>query len=228
MRDRLKTREKWGMMLLLALHVFVLPLLLTAAQLFWHFDFGGLSEGQINIAYYGFGILLTFAVAGGYLRRSFDSLLDNAPEALKSFLLAWLIYYGLLMALALITAQIPFFENNNPNQSAITDMATENRGMIVAMTVFMAPVVEEVIFRGGIFCGLYHRGRTLAYVISVTAFSLYHVWQYALFGGPALLLFAVQYIPASFALCWCYEKSGSIWTSIFFHMSINARGIFGL
>ncbi len=226
MRDRLKTRELWGIMLLLALHVFVLPLLMTAAQLFWHFDFGGLSSSQINLAYYGFGILLAFAVAGKYLRRSFDSLLDNAFGALKSFLLAWLIYYGLLMALALITAQIPFFDNNNPNQSAITDMAVENRGIIIAMTVFMAPVVEEVIFRGGVFCGLYHRSRGLAYVISIAAFSLYHVWQYALFGGPALLLFAVQYIPASFALCWCYEKSGSIWTSIFFHMSVNAQGIF--
>ena len=54
-------------------------------------------------------------------------------------------------------------------------------------------------------------------------FSLYHVWQYAAASGdPGLLLYAIQYIPMSVALAWTYERSGSIWTPIFFHMGYNA------
>ncbi len=37
-----------------------------------------------------------------------------------------------------------------------------------------------------------------------------------------LLIFLIQYIPVSFVLTWCYERSGSIWVPIFLHMLINA------
>lgn len=58
-------------------------------------------------------------------------------------------------------------------------------------------------------------------------FCLYHVWQYAvLLWDASYLLLAIQYIPAAVVLCRIYERSGSIWTSIFFHMSVNATAVF--
>ena len=63
----------------------------------------------------------------------------------------------------------------------------------------------------------------LAYAVSIALFSLYHVWQYAVvFGDARLLLWAVQYIPVSAALAWSYERTGTVWTSIFVHMIINS------
>ena len=35
------------------------------------------------------------------------------------------------------------------------------------------------------------------------------------------LLYMLQYIPVSFLLCRCYERTESIWCSIFFHMLVN-------
>ena len=43
-----------------------------------------------------------------------------------------------------------------------------------------------------------------------------------------MLLYALEYIPVSFALAWAYERSGSIWTNIFFHMGFNALSYYVL
>ena len=91
------------------------------------------------------------------------------------------------------------------------------------MTVFMAPIVEEVLFRGLVFGALQRRSRALAWVVSVLAFSLYHVWQDVVEAqSAAMLLYALLYIPASMSFNWCYERSGSIWAPIVYHMLSNA------
>lgn len=38
---------------------------------------------------------------------------------------------------------------------------------------------------------------------------------------PSLLLTMLIYVPAGFVLVKVYEKSGTIWCSIFVHMAIN-------
>lgn len=223
MNDRLSLKEFLFIMGLLTYHVFLFPLALSFAVGMGLT--GDLGDTELNFIYYASSLLLTFIFAGKYLRRSFDNLLDNPKRALTSFLLAWAIYLGLNAAINSILIFIPFFAEENPNQASIEALVVADRGVIASMTVFMAPIVEEVIFRGGLFCGLHRRSRVLAYAVSILVFSLYHVWQYALLADARMLLFAIQYVPASFALCWCYERSGSIWAAIAFHMSINALGV---
>ena len=77
------------------------------------------------------------------------------------------------------------------------------------------------------FGALRSRNRAAAWIVSVLLFSFYHVWQYAVI-DPLYLLTAVLYIPASIALNWSYERSGSIWAPIFYHMLTNAVGISAL
>ena len=150
---------------------------------------------------------------------------DNLWGSLVAFVVGWGIYFVLALAFGLLIKALGIGEDN-PNNSAIEEMLEQDRGIIIAMTVFLAPIVEECIFRGGLFCGLYRKNRYLAYVVSIVLFSVYHVWQYALAAQDiSYLLYAVSYIPASVALCWAYERSGSIWTSIFFHMSFNAYAL---
>ena len=65
------------------------------------------------------------------------------------------------------------------------------------------------------------RGRLAAYAVSVLLFCFYHVWQYVLLDWRYLLQM-INYIPVSVALCYSYEKSGTIWVPIAFHMLVNA------
>ena len=157
-----------------------------------------------------------------YLRGEFDTLLDRLPGCIITMLLAMLIMYALNTGatLILLLMEDVFV---NPNTDASTTLAKESLGSARALSVFLAPLVEEVVFRGVLFGSLRERSRGWAYVASVAAFSLYHVWQAAFVSGEwTLLLYAIQYIPVSIVLTWCYERSGSIWTSIFFHMGYNA------
>ncbi len=136
------------------------------------------------------------------------------------------MYIALSFAAAYLL-QLLNVTGDNLNEETVNTMLGDERGVIVAMTVFMAPVVEETLFRGGLFCGLYPRSRAAAYLVSMTLFCLYHVWQYAvLLQDVSYLLLAIQYIPAAFVLCFIYRRSGSIWTGIFFHMSVNALAVF--
>ena len=60
--------------------------------------------------------------------------------------------------------------------------------------------------------------------MSMLLFALYHVWAYAL-ESPVYLLYILQYLPISYLLCRCYERTDSIWSSIFLHMLVNAVSI---
>ena len=174
--------------------------------------------------YYLIGVVLSFVFLGGFLRRSFDTLLDNTFGCIKAYFLGWIIYFALALALGAIL-QAFSLTDINPNNQTIEQLLGQQRSYIIVMTVFLAPIVEECIFRGGLFCGLYRKNRWVAYAVSIAVFSLYHVWQYALI-DVRYLLYALQYIPASFVLCWMYEKSGTIWTPILFHMSFNAMTLY--
>ena len=97
---------------------------------------------------------------------------------------------------------------------------------MIAVAVFMAPLVEECLFRGVLFGAIRPRSRFWAYAVSIAAFALYHVWQYAfMYQDARLLLSALRYVPVSAALAFCYEQTRSIWPPVFFHMFINAMSL---
>ena len=203
----------------LPLHAVVIPLLVL---LYGSVKAPDWSAVSVNIVYYAIGILFVAAVMLRYLRGEFDTLLDRLPGCIITMLLAMLIMYALNTGatLILLLMEDVFV---NPNTDAATTLAKESLGSARALSVFLAPLVEEVLFRGVLFGSLRERSRGWAYVVSAAVFSLYHVWQYAFVSGDLrMLLYAIQYIPISVVLAWCYERSGSLWTSVFYHMGYNA------
>ena len=60
------------------------------------------------------------------------------------------------------------------------------------------------------------------YTISGLSFAFLHIVNFLIYDfSPALFVTMLVYIPHSIALCWVYEKSGSIWTPIFLHALNN-------
>ena len=90
-------------------------------------------------------------------------------------------------------------------------------------TVIAAPIVEETLVRGVVFGSFHKINRYLAYAVSILLFSAMHIWQFAgTLTVPALLYNGLVYVPASVALGWTYEKSGTILCPIILHAMINA------
>ena len=201
----------------LPVHAVALPLLLA---MYAAYAVPAWDDITVNYAYYGVGVLFCAIVLGPFLRQQFDVLLDFPLRCLLALLYAFVIEYALSLVTALVLLLV---EENvlNPNNEAIMAIAENDYGAVKGLVIFIGPIVEELLFRGVVFGSLQPKNRKAAYLVSMGLFCLYHVWQYALV-DPWMLLYAVQYLPAAFALAWVYEHSNSIWMPIFFHMISNA------
>lgn len=216
--NKLSRRQLIFGLVYLPLHIVILPILVPMLML----SLGVTDLGLINLAYYAVGLAAVLVVFWSHLRAHFDTLLDRIGWCLITFLMALGLDYVLsLVVNSLLMVAAESLEN--PNDSAVMQMAEISEGSVKAFAIFMAPIVEEVLFRSVIFGGVRGRSRVAAYVLSMLMFSVYHVWQYvAVYGDWTLLIYVLQYLPVSFVLAWAYERSGTIWVPIGFHMMMNA------
>jgi len=95
-------------------------------------------------------------------------------------------------------------------------MATEHPvevALQVISVIIMAPIAEELLFRGILFNTIKHAGYPLAGMFaSAVLFALVH-------GSVALML---PLFVMGFALAWLYERSGSLIAPIVMHATFNA------
>jgi len=208
--------------ILLPTHMFLLPILISFASNSIFPMMGiSLSTAWINVLYYAISFTLTLCLMFRYLKLSFGNLWDGVLRALQAIIFGYFLYYALIYLISILVSLIPEIPTN-PNDALIVDTAKLNPGAMTVVAVLLAPVVEETLFRGVVFGTIRGKSRFLAYFVSTLIFSIYHLWQYAAMDFSwTLLLQLAQYIPGSIALAFCYEKGGSIWSSIFLHMFIN-------
>lgn len=201
----------------LPLHLWLLPLALAALL-----QRGVLDELGLNLGLYFLGMLYMLGFGWRFMRRDFDALCDRPVQVIAEIMGS----YGVMLCCNMLfsIAASALLKNTNPNNQAVASFITEDYGPAAAMAIYMAPIVEEMLFRAGIFGVLRRYNRIAAYVVSVLAFSLFHVWAYAL-AEPVYWIYLIQYIPVSYLLCRCYESTNSIWTPIFFHMLVNGVSI---
>ena len=187
-----------------------------------------LSQGKINFIYYfiNFGVMV-------WICRKF--LTQSLNYALKSpFPVIWYAVLGYLGSKALgellgILTLLIYPRFSNVNDATITTMLREDSQLIIWGTVFLVPVVEELFFRGLIFRNLWNKNHVAAYLVSMALFSLLHVAGYIGAYSPVhLLMCFLQYLPASFCLCWCYCQTGTIITPILMHALTNAMSVYYL
>ncbi len=176
-----------------------------------------------NLIVYAVGAAFLVCVMFSFLRENYYILSERLIHCILVIFMALGLDYILSLPVAYILAAVEGVVAN-PNNVAVMDLSMgEGYGSMRATAIFLAPIVEELIFRGAIFGGVRNYNRALAYVLSVLMFAVYHIWQYvALYGDASLMIYTIQYFPVSIALAWSYERSGTIWVPIFFHMIINA------
>lgn len=181
-----------------------------------------LSNLQFNLCWFSLNAVFIWAIFHNFLIKSFRAI--RFWELIQALILGFALYYAGARILSWLL-QLLKLNLVNYNDQAVRKLAESNRWVAMACTIVIAPVVEETLMRGLIFGTIRRKNRILAYVVSVPAFSLLHVYQYTSRGLWPVLLSALLYIPASIALAWTYEKSNTIWAPIFLHMIINLIGM---
>jgi CAAX amino terminal protease family. len=186
---------------------------------------GFLSEAWANLLYYAVGFLYMLLAAFGFLRRDFDPLVDAPLRVLLEVLRCYASMLACNLLLALLYQLLP--EADNPNNARVMEVVVQDRRVMNASLIYLTPLVEELMFRAGIFGLLRKKNRRAAYIVSALCFSIYHVAPYAL-QAPVYWIFLIQYLPVSLLLAWCYERCNTIWASIFFHMLVNGVSLSAL
>lgn len=217
--SRLTKKEYIAALIYLPLHVISLPALVAVLI------FGINDDLTLNLISYAFATLYMLLFLGRFLRRDFDALCDSPVRFIIEIGVSYGLYY--LSNFVIVGILVALNRLDNPNNGAVIDMALNNRRQIFIMTVFMAPLVEELMFRAGIFGLLRRYNRPVAYAVSMLLFSVYHIWGYAM-GNPSNWIYIIQYLPVSFLLCRCYERCNSIWGSIGLHMLVNAVSMWAI
>ena len=222
--DKMTMRERICAIAWLPIHIFVVPVLAFALM-----EGGYVTEAGENFLVYAIGAVYMLVVCYGFLRKNFDPLCDRLLYCIVIAVRCYFLMMVCNMLVSLLVSGVEKLAGNsgavlNRNNEALMSIAAADYNITAAVTIFLAPIAEEVMFRGGIFGGIRAHSRKWAYIISTVIFAVYHVWAYAL-ADPLYWVYAIQYIPAGILLCRAYEKTDSIWTGIFFHMMVNAMSI---
>ncbi|MCI9331719.1 MAG: CPBP family intramembrane metalloprotease [Oscillibacter sp.] len=222
----LSNLERFGGTIFFVLYLLLLPLAAGPAL-----DLAGKLLGRripetMGSALYYYGLFAVTAVLfHRLLGKTTRRFLDSPGPALKTAGIGIVAYYG-LSELAARLGRLFVDRSGNLNDSAISAQIGNAPHMTLLIVVFLAPFVEETLFRGLVFGGLKERSRLLAYAVSCALFALVHVWQFAVADrDPAYFLLMVQYLIPGLTLAWAYDHSGTLWASIALHAGVNALSV---
>ncbi len=197
-------------------------LVLLSVLLQYLFALLGLSVSAItlNIVYFCINLAVVLLIFHNFLRQSFfgPSFWNFVQACILGFVFYQVGTWAVQFAVSKLGGAMEIYNNG-----AVAGLVLENRYVMLAISVILAPVIEETLLRGLVFGSIRPASRVMAYITSVFIFTMMHNWQYfGLHSAGQVLLSCLAYIPASVALCWTYEKAGTIWAPVTVHAIINA------
>lgn len=212
----LTSLEKTLGLVYLPFHVLGLPQVLNALAA----AHPGLTTAWANGILYGAATVFVALAFGKRLYVHYGIWVDNAGGVLLTLGRSFVLFMGLTVVLAAILPVLQVESLVNPGNEALLALTGADLRVTFALAIFIAPILEETLFRGVLFGALRGKNAPAAYVVSCLAFSLAQLWPYAQQGSQIWLL-VLQYLPVNIALCYAYEKTGCLWTPILFHMMNN-------
>ena len=221
--------EQIAGVVLFVIYLLVLPFVTNPL-----FDLAGrllavsISAAMRDVLYYYILFAVTIIIFHGFLARTSRHLMDNLGGACKTAAVGLVGLYGLNELVYRLTNLI-FTNRTNLNDTTISAQIDDAPHMTLLIVIFLAPFVEEVLFRGLVFGNLKSRSRALAYVVSCLLFALLHVWQFAVVKQDVTyFLLMIQYLVPGLVLAWAYDHSGTLWASIGLHAAVNALSVWAM
>ncbi len=178
-----------------------------------------------NMIYYYVLFSLTLVIFWNFLGRTTGYFLGAPWRTLGTVCLGLVAFYG-INELAHRVFSLIIANQTNLNDVTISAQVADAPRSTLFIIIFLAPFVEEVLFRGLVFGNLRDHSRWAAYAVSCLLFAFLHVWQFAVVSrNISYFLLMLQYLAPGLVLAWTYERSGTLWGSIFLHAAVNGLAI---
>jgi len=180
-----------------------------------------------------YSIVLHLFVLGNSIRLAMPLLKESYSALMKnfnySFVLPMKLFPLMFFSSYVLSALATMITGNasSSNQEALITMLSSNRLFILFLTMFFAPIVEEILFRGVLYRCLRRKGNIwFPMIFSSTLFGFLHVFDSLITRNYGDLIFLPLYAVMGFFLAYAYEKSGNIYSSMLLHFFNNAVSIF--
>ncbi len=166
---------------------------------------------------------LAFVLAAVYCARIGGRRVRGWQLGLRRPGVGWASAAGMIFLLLLlfVAVSIAWSEALNPSKEKLLEQLGSNEGAVLlllsaGLTCVVAPICEEILFRGYIFTALRNwRGTWVAAVITGLLFGGVHA-------GSAPVLDLVPLAALGFGLCILYRYTGSLYPSIIAHSLNNS------
>ena len=185
-----------------------------------------------NLAYaVAVGILVQTLVYSGltwrFLKDEFAKFKTSLGRNIKIAIVAAVagqivaIPYGLLMQ------HLGVVPNFGENQQLAQELLFANIPAMLIVMLVLAPIWEEIFFRGMIFAPIKKRSRVLAYAASALTFGLLHTLSSIRESGISVetLVTTTFYFCTAIVFSYTYEKTGSLWGAVAAHTVSNIIGV---
>lgn len=185
----------------------------------------GVNYSKLSIAvksiYLGFyELILTLIIVYIYKKDFIPNLKDfikNNAKYFKEYIKYWFMMLGLMMIANILITNFTTSLTSN-NQQTIMDNLKIAPIYTFVVTVFIAPVLEELVFRLS-FRKIFYKNDILFIIISGLVFGSLHVL--GSFNAPIDLLFIIPYSIPGFIFAYIYCKSKNICVSMSIHFIHN-------
>ena len=218
--------ERVGGTIFFLVYLFVLPLLSDRLFAFAEVLFDTTIGGSLrSVLFYYTLFAVTVLLFHRFLTHTGARFLDGLNRSFVTLAIGLVVFYGANELLYRLF-RVLFDSQTNLNDMTITASISSAPRMTALIVVFLAPFVEEVLFRGLVFGCLRERSRVVAYAASCLLFALLHVWTFALSAGSmSYFTLMIQYLVPGLIFAWAFDHSGTLWTSILLHAGVNALSL---
>ncbi|MGM9619174.1 MAG: lysostaphin resistance A-like protein [Oscillospiraceae bacterium] len=221
--------EVIGGLIFFAVYLLVMPLLLQkiytliGVLLDVH-----ISSALANVVYYYILFAVTVVLFTRFLGETTSRFFGELNRCLTTAGMALVLFYGANELFYRLCSRL-YMSVTNLNDVTIAAQIDDAPRTTAFIIIFLAPFVEEVLFRGLIFGCLAEKSVPAAYAVSALLFAFAHVWQFLIGGmGLGYLVVMLQYLIPGLVFAWAYGRSGSVWTSILVHALVNALAFWAL
>ncbi len=180
---------------------------------------------EVMIAIIIFTTITTLLLALPLFKEEKDRVV---PKNIKKVLFTFALMYITMMILNPLMTWLTQ-SSDSQNQQLIIDSMRQDPMYVILSAVIMAPIVEEIVFRGVLFRKIRNMNRyVLAIIISSITFGLMHVLQSILEMNVMDLPFIVVYIVLGLFFVKIYEETGKLSNAIWLHLLNNVVGVLAI
>lgn len=219
----------WSFTFLFPSYLFFIPLIVSFFIKFYIENFNSQANytslgAWLNLVVGLVSLGLATIILNDFIRDNFKAFKEKMFE---DVVWSCSIGIGILYVTAIISNIIVTMllgnkgNNGSANQQLFELLLSNNAIVMVIQAVIIAPILEELLFRGVIFRSIRKHSRFFAHAISSFLFGLLHVYDGLLAGDMTQFIHMIPYVAMGFVFSIAYEKRGNIGASILIHMANN-------